>query len=221
VKNWKPRIIELFRSRGAVVPDSPVLEELIQHLEELWRSALASGRSEEEAAAIVDAELAQLAAHTARFAATRAADAGVLRRSPFLGGAIYDVRHAWRLILSQPAFSAVVAVTLALGIGVSAAVLSLSAAVLLTPLPFPDSARLVALHATNSAGGFGNELSYLDFQDIRGDAAPFESVAAALRYSTTMLGGGGTGPSPGVRSHPRFSRRPSRCARRGPIVFGR
>jgi putative ABC transport system permease protein len=75
-----------------------------------------------------------------------------------------------------------------LGIGISTAVLSLSAAMLLTPLSFPESDRLVMLHASNDRGRFGNELSYLDFDDIRSDRGPLSDVAAALRYSGTLLG---------------------------------
>ena len=61
------------------------------------------------------------------------------------------------MVAAQPGFSAVVVLTLALGIGISTAVLSLSAAVLMTPLPFPESDRLVMLHASNQHGRFSND----------------------------------------------------------------
>jgi predicted permease len=185
---WALRIVESFRARGEV-PDSAVLDELVEHVEELWRSSIAAGGSEEEAGAAVDAELADLSRHATRLAGTPPLAAGMLGRNRWSSGLMHDVRHAIRQVAAQRAFSAGVAVTLALGVGVAAAVLSLSAAVLLTPLPFPDSGRLVMLHATNSAGGFANELSYLDVEDIRRGIPPFEGVAAALRYSATIVGG--------------------------------
>jgi len=188
MQNWKTLVVEAFRERRAQVPAPAVVDELAQHLEEVWRSAMARGTSAEEAKGLVASELAHLATNTRRLSGTRAFEAGVPRRRSVAIGSAHDVRQAFRMVAAQPGFSAVVVLTLALGIGISTAVLSLSAAVLLTPLPFPDSDRLLMLHATNDRGRFGNELSYLDFEDIRRDRGPLEDVAAVLRYSATMAG---------------------------------
>ena len=56
-----------------------------------------------------------------------------------------ELRHAIRLLLSQPVFAAAVVLTLGLGIGASTAVYSVVDAVLLKPLPYPDADRIVAL----------------------------------------------------------------------------
>ena len=53
-----------------------------------------------------------------------------------------DLRYTLRGLLKQPGFAAVVIVTLALGIGASTAIFSVVNAVLLRPLPFPNSDRL-------------------------------------------------------------------------------
>ena len=62
-----------------------------------------------------------------------------------------DGRYALRVVARKPGFAATVVLTLALGIGASSTIYSLIDAVLLRPLPYPNSARLVAIHEANPA----------------------------------------------------------------------
>ena len=54
-----------------------------------------------------------------------------------------DLAYAWRTLRKSPVFALTAAMTLALGIGASTAIFSVTDAVLLRPLPYPDSNRLV------------------------------------------------------------------------------
>src|SRR5688572_30222025 len=54
-----------------------------------------------------------------------------------------DAGYAVRLLLRRPGFAAITLATLALGIGLNTAVFSVVSAILLRPLPIPESARLV------------------------------------------------------------------------------
>jgi len=57
-----------------------------------------------------------------------------------------DLRQAWRLIARQPLFTAVVCLTLAVGIGANAATFSIVDAALFRPLPYTDADRLVQIY---------------------------------------------------------------------------
>lgn len=73
--------------------------------------------------------------------------AGVARPSP-VAAVTRHTRHALRALRRSPGFTAVVIATLALGVGANTALFTLVDAVLLRPLPYPDSDELVAVWHT-------------------------------------------------------------------------
>ena len=102
-----------------------------------------------------------------------------------------DIRYGLRMLSKTPGFTAVVVLTLALGIGANTAIFSVVSAVLLQPLPFPQPDRLVAiLHLDLRTGETGRALSYPDFADLRAQSKSLEAAAAYDEGSVTMTGMG-------------------------------
>jgi putative ABC transport system permease protein len=97
-----------------------------------------------------------------------------------MGIFLSDLRYAARTLLKQPGFTAIVVLTLALGIGANTAIFSVVNAVLLRSLPFAEPNRLVAVLSGYVKGGeeqFGNA-SGADFLDWRAQTQSFENLAA-------------------------------------------
>src|SRR6266446_3548929 len=101
-----------------------------------------------------------------------------------------DIRYGFRSLLKQPGFTAVALITLALGMGVNTAIFSLVHAVLLRPLPFADSDRLVVVKDQNGKTGETiPSVSPADFFDWKGQTQSFASVGAYSGGPITLLEG--------------------------------
>jgi putative ABC transport system permease protein len=105
----------------------------------------------------------------------------------FLETFIQDVRFALRMLRKNPAFTAIAILTLALGIGANTAIFSVVYAVLLQPLPFNDSSRLIVLNETTPKVGTVS-VSYPNFQDWRSGSQSFSQMCAAQQMGFNLSG---------------------------------
>jgi len=102
-----------------------------------------------------------------------------------MGTLIEDLRYGLRMLRKNPGFTTVALLTLALGIGANTAVFSIVNGVLLNPLPFPDSDKLVTLFESKPNFREGS-ISYPNFLDWQHDNHAFTSIAA-YRPDTVSL----------------------------------
>jgi len=102
-----------------------------------------------------------------------------------------DIRFGLRMLLKSPSVSIVATIALALGIGANTAIFSVVNAVLLRPLPFPNSDALFALFETDTQRGLQRgSHSYPNFFDLRAQNTGFERVAAYHSGDFIMTGRG-------------------------------
>jgi predicted permease len=94
-----------------------------------------------------------------------------------------DVRYGLRNLLHTPGFTAVSVLTLALGIGANTAIFGVVNAVLLRPLPYKESDRLVTLLHFGT-----NPVAVANYMDWRDQSQSFEAMAAAEYWSPDLTG---------------------------------
>src|SRR5215469_111329 len=98
-----------------------------------------------------------------------------------------DLRYASRTFLNSPGFSAIVVLTLALGIGANTTLFSVVNGVLLNPLPYTHSEQLVAIYG-KTPGLDEGPIVYLNFLDWQRDARTFSSMAAYRNQNYNVTG---------------------------------
>ena len=102
-----------------------------------------------------------------------------------------DIRFAVRMLLKQPGFSLIAIITLALGIGANTAIFSVINAVLLRPLPYDDSHRIVAVYDSAPSIGFQRAgLTEMEFIRLRDETRSFVELATWNRDTVTLTGTG-------------------------------
>jgi predicted permease len=110
-----------------------------------------------------------------------------------LDTAAQDLRYSLRQLRRAPGFAAGAIITLALGIGATAAIFSVVDAVLIRPLPFADPAKLAALFQTpgHGEGVMGWAVTGPDFLDWRRESHSFTGLVAALQETANVSRSGG------------------------------
>ena len=96
-----------------------------------------------------------------------------------------DIRYAFRMMAKQPGFAALAILAFALGIGANTAIFSVVNAVLLRPLPYPHSERLINLRERTPTFPSGS-VSYPNYLDWRASQHTFTDLALFRRESYNL-----------------------------------
>ena len=145
-------------------------------------------------------------AYTRRYCETQdlAADRQ-FRRAEWGSEFVDDLKWTMRGIRRRPSFAAIVAITLALGIGANAAVFSVLNAVLLHGAPYREPDRLVAIDENNVPGGVRySDVAAAEYLDWTTATRSFEGIATAGQRSFTYAQGSAPVQIPGRRVSANF-----------------
>jgi predicted permease len=175
--NW---LKQLF-SRRRIYSD--LSAEIREHLEERIEELVSGGISKKEAAAAARREFGNVMLIEE--------DSRSVWRWALLKNLINDVRYGLRSLRKSLGFTAVVVLTLALGIGANTAIFSVVDAVLLRPLPFADASRLADIGSRSTLFDFEHlGVSLPDLVDIRANVPAFASVSPYQSSSMEIAGEG-------------------------------
>src|ERR1700756_2033511 len=105
-----------------------------------------------------------------------------------------DLAIAGRILRKSPAFTVTAVLTIALGIGASTAIFSVTNAVLLRPLPYKDPGRLVVIGADmRTRNVFDERESYENYSDLRNASSNvFEDMAGVATFRGVVPAADGT-----------------------------
>ena len=165
--------------------EAEIIEELSQHLDDRYEELRASGSSDADARRLALEDLSEREALAQRMRALSQthSPAPIVHGQPSkrrMHGLWEDLRYAGRTMRKQPGFTALVVLTLGLGSAVNATVFTIVNALVLRPLPFADSERIVQLNVRNvdNAENPISELSYPDYLEWQTARRTFEQMVA-------------------------------------------
>jgi hypothetical protein len=195
--DWKAEVSKrLSGLKVSPVNEAEIVEELAQHLDDVYRGALAGGMSETEA---TQAALSELAAEglllkdleRARQPPAPGPVPGETSKANVFADLLQDLRYAARILWKNPGFTAVAVIALALGIGANTAIFSVVNTVLLRPLPYNTPEQLVMVWEDSSRHGYPQDTpAAANFVDWRDQNSVFSGMAA-IEDSTFNLTGVG------------------------------
>jgi len=107
------------------------------------------------------------------------------RGLPMIETLLQDLRFGARMLRKSPGFTAVAVLTLALGIGANTAIFSIVNSILLRPLQYPDSGRLIRVYIYTPVEK-GLDTTFAGFLDWRSRNRSFETLAAAWQNDSNL-----------------------------------
>jgi putative ABC transport system permease protein len=178
------RVMAVFRWHAQ---DTEMDQEMAFHIDALAREYVRSGMSEADATSAARKRFGNVRRHK---------ETGHDVRTAHLDQLADDVKSGVRQLVNAPGFAFVAVVTLALGIGVNAAVFAVVKSVLLDALPYRESDRLVRIYggAAGNASQTRGPLSAGTIDDINARQQSFESLAGFIDVAIEGAYGSETGP---------------------------
>jgi putative ABC transport system permease protein len=175
---WLDRLRERLAAEG-VVPSAhaEAIDEIAEHLHDQHRAALREGKTSLQADAVVEAELARMGPLALSVAERARRRSQLPRHEDWRAGIAADLRHAVRAARLERGFSAIVVLTLAIGIGACTAVFSIINAVLLGSLPYPNPLQLAIVMGTDrDHRPLSYIVSYPNYEDWQREAKSFAAM---------------------------------------------
>jgi putative ABC transport system permease protein len=192
--NWNDRIRQALAAAGHP-PDDDVVEELAQHARALYDERRADGRTAADADRAVEEHISVWCSDASSLK-RRSHRAPAIEPPPALSsswtaGLFQDVRYAVRLLRRQSGFALLAIGTMALGIAATTVLFSVTYGVLMKPLPWPDSDRLLVIKETRG----GNRPRFNSFSNAaylawREQPATVEGLGAWSTRVVTLTGSG-------------------------------
>ena len=116
-----------------------------------------------------------------------------------------DLRYAFRQLRKAPAFTLTALATVAICLGANLAIFAVINSILLRPLPFPQSDRLVTIYNTYPKAGVENDGSSItNYYERRGNIPAFSSLSIYMERSEIVGEPGSTEQMEVIRISPDF-----------------
>ncbi|HWI19330.1 MAG TPA: ABC transporter permease, partial [Vicinamibacterales bacterium] len=213
--DWRPDIASrLGGLRLDPARQAEIIDELSQHLDQRYDELLAGGATADEAFCTAVSELLDKQALATAMRPLRQARAAPREpRDSRLERLTGDLRISIRTLFRQPAFAIAAVLTFAIGIGAASAIATIVDAVLLRPLPYPDSDRIVQVVSYRQEAAATVRASSMSRPFIEGLSERSRSFAALgvydsfsnitrRRLTMTVTGSFGTAALLGTRMSP-------------------
>ena len=154
-------------------------EEVHAHLELMTEEKIRAGLRPEEAQRAARIELGGIEQVKEQVREERLGN--------WLQSVLSDCRYGFRQLRKNPGATTVMVFTLALAIGATTAIFSVVYGVLLRPLPFHDSSRIMAIFEVSSKGRW-TRLADPNFDDFRNQTRSFQAIAKYSEYVVSVSG---------------------------------